>query len=89
MLVDTNIVSAHFKGDPVVMPKLQAADVIYLPSIVLGELIFGAHKSPNWNYGIRLREQAQREMFDPMPVGLILRAMGRTRVAYGRLLYRA
>ena len=47
VLVDTNIVSAHFKGDPAVTPKLQASDAIYLPSIVLGELHFGAHRSPN------------------------------------------
>ena len=47
VLVDTNIVSAHFKGDPAVTPRLQASDTIYLPTIVLGELHFGAHHSPN------------------------------------------
>jgi tRNA(fMet)-specific endonuclease VapC len=47
VLIDTNIVSAHFKGDPAVTPRLQASDTIYLPSIVLGELHFGAHRSPN------------------------------------------
>ena len=46
VLVDTNIVSAHFKGDPAVTAKLQASDTIYLPTIVLGELHFGAHRSP-------------------------------------------
>lgn len=47
VLVDTNIVSAHFKGDPAVTPKLQASDTIYLPTIVLGEMHFGAHRSPH------------------------------------------
>lgn len=47
MLVDTNIVSTHFRGDSAVTPKLQASDTIYLPSIVLGELHFGAHRSPH------------------------------------------
>jgi len=46
-LVDTNIVSAHFKADPAVTPNLQASDTIYRPSIVLGELHFGAHRSPD------------------------------------------
>src|SRR5439155_21487487 len=78
MLVDTNIVSAHFKGDPVVMPKLQAADVIYLPSIVLGELIFGAHKSPN-----RIRNLARIEQFRSATVLLTMDAD--TAAIYGRL----
>jgi tRNA(fMet)-specific endonuclease VapC len=60
MLVDTNIVSAHFKGDSVVTPKLQAAEVIFLPSIVLGELKFGAHKSPN-----QARNLAELSNFGP------------------------
>jgi tRNA(fMet)-specific endonuclease VapC len=47
VLLDTNIVSAHFRGDPIVTPRLQASHAIYLPSIVLGELHFGAHRSPN------------------------------------------
>ena len=47
VLVDTNIVSAHFKGDRAITPRLQACDMIYLPSIVLGELHFGAHRSLN------------------------------------------
>ena len=46
VLVDTNIVSAHFKGDPAVTARLQASDIIYLPTIVLGELHFAAHPSP-------------------------------------------
>jgi len=45
-LLDTNIVSAHFKGEPAVTSKLEAAVTIYLPTIVLGELHFGAHRSP-------------------------------------------
>ena len=47
VLLDTNIVSAHFKGDPAVTPKLQASETIYLPTVVLGESHFGAHRSPN------------------------------------------
>jgi predicted nucleic acid-binding protein len=47
VLIDTDIVSAHFKGDPVVESKLLLAEMICLPSIVLGELYFGANWSEN------------------------------------------
>jgi tRNA(fMet)-specific endonuclease VapC len=47
ILIDTNIVSAHFKSVPTVTPKLQASAPIYLPAIVLGELYFGARRSSN------------------------------------------
>ena len=47
VLIDTNIVSAHFKGDPVIESRLLAAEIVYLPSIVLGELYFGANRSAN------------------------------------------
>ncbi|MBI4327662.1 MAG: type II toxin-antitoxin system VapC family toxin [Chloroflexi bacterium] len=46
-MIDTNIVSAHFKRDPAVTPKLEASEAIYLPTTVLSELHFGAHRSPN------------------------------------------
>ena len=44
-LLDTNIVIAFFSGEPAVIAKFGQADEILLPSIVLGELIFGARKS--------------------------------------------
>src|SRR5947208_57583 len=47
VLIDTNIVSAHFKADPSVTPKLNDAEAIYLPTVVLGELHYGAHRSQN------------------------------------------
>jgi tRNA(fMet)-specific endonuclease VapC len=47
ILIDTNIVSAHFKGDPAVTRKLQTSSPIYLPAVVLGELHFGALRSSN------------------------------------------
>jgi len=78
MLVDTNIVSAHFKGDPAVTSKLQAVQVIYLPSIVLGELIYGAHKSPN-----ATRNLARIEQFRSATV--LLNVDSDTAAIYGRL----
>jgi tRNA(fMet)-specific endonuclease VapC len=57
VLIDTNIVSAHFKGDPVVESKLLLAEMIYLPSIVLGELYFGANRSSNPSKNIQRIER--------------------------------
>jgi len=44
-LLDTNIVIALFAGEPAVQEHLGQAEEVFLPSIVLGELYFGAHKS--------------------------------------------
>ena len=44
-LLDTNIVIAFFSGEPEVVDQFVQADEILLPSIVLGELAFGARKS--------------------------------------------
>jgi tRNA(fMet)-specific endonuclease VapC len=44
-LLDTNIVIALFANEAVVHQKLSAATEVFIPSIVLGELYYGAYKS--------------------------------------------
>ena len=44
-LLDTNIVIAFFAGDAEVKSQFASADKVGIPSIVLGELYFGAEKS--------------------------------------------
>ena len=44
-LLDTNIVIALFAGEQSVLDHLKDANEVYIPSIVIGELYFGAHKS--------------------------------------------
>ncbi|MDY6938708.1 MAG: type II toxin-antitoxin system VapC family toxin [Cyanobacteriota bacterium] len=44
-LLDTNIIIALFAGDTSVMQSLALANEVFLPSIVLGELYYGARKS--------------------------------------------
>ena len=44
-LRDTNIVIALFANDAVVQQHLAAAQEVFVPSIVLGELYYGARKS--------------------------------------------
>jgi predicted nucleic acid-binding protein len=47
ILVDTNIVIAVFKRQTAVLDRIAAAAEIYVASISVGELIFGALKSTN------------------------------------------
>lgn len=44
-LLDTNIVIALFAGETTVKEFLEQADEVFVPSIVLGELYYGACKS--------------------------------------------
>lgn len=44
-LLDTNIVAALFSGEPSVLDRLAQADTVFLPSIAVGELYFGAYRS--------------------------------------------
>jgi len=44
-LMDTNIVIAIFANDATVINSLANANEVFVPSIALGELYYGAHKS--------------------------------------------
>ncbi|MBX3036990.1 MAG: type II toxin-antitoxin system VapC family toxin [Anaerolineales bacterium] len=44
-LLDTNIVIALFANDEAVKNNLSKVDEIFIPSIVVGELFYGAYKS--------------------------------------------
>lgn len=44
-LLDTNIIIALFASDPSVMHSLAQASEVFLPSIAIGELCYGARKS--------------------------------------------
>lgn len=44
-LLDTNIVISIFAGDEFILSKLKLNPQIFIPSIVLGELFYGAHLS--------------------------------------------
>jgi tRNA(fMet)-specific endonuclease VapC len=77
-LIDTNIVSAHFKGDPHVTPKLEACEVVYLPLVVLGELHFGARRSSDFRKNL--------ERIEHFTTGTaLLGANAETPAHYGRI----
>ncbi|RAJ31730.1 tRNA(fMet)-specific endonuclease VapC [Pedobacter cryoconitis] len=46
-LLDTNIISALFKGEKTIADRIDNADEVYIPVIVLGELYYGARYSTN------------------------------------------
>lgn len=51
-LLDTNIVVPLLNRDPKLLEYVEHADEIYISSIVLGELYFGAHRSTKINENI-------------------------------------
>ena len=53
-LLDTNIVIAILAKDPVIHQKLVAAGEVFIPSIVLGELYYGARKSSRVESNIQI-----------------------------------
>lgn len=44
-LLDTNILIAIFAGDTPVLQRLAGAEAVFVPSIALGELYYGARRS--------------------------------------------
>jgi len=44
-LLDTNIVIALFANEPAAIDNLRIAEAVFVPSIVIGELYFGAYRS--------------------------------------------
>jgi tRNA(fMet)-specific endonuclease VapC len=45
VLLDTNIVIAIFAGELPVLERMAAAEEVFVPAVVLGELYYGARKS--------------------------------------------
>ena len=44
LVLDTSAVLAYFNGSKVAMEAMNRAEVVYLPSVSIGELYFGARK---------------------------------------------
>jgi len=45
LLLDTNVAIAYLAGEETVVRRLLETDVVYLSTVVVGELFFGANKS--------------------------------------------
>jgi tRNA(fMet)-specific endonuclease VapC len=51
-LLDTNIVIAIFANDKSAMTPLADASEVFVPSVTMGELYYGAHKSDRFEFNI-------------------------------------
>ena len=69
-LLDTNIVIASFAADPGVLEHLRTADTAIIPSIVFGELYYGAQRSSRVQSNLgRLDELATQSPQVPCNLG--------------------
>lgn len=42
VLLDTNIITALFKGEEGIADKIDSAEIVYIPAIVVGEHYYGS-----------------------------------------------
>jgi tRNA(fMet)-specific endonuclease VapC len=77
-LLDTNIVIALFAGETAVVDKISQADELFVPSIVLGELFYGAERSGR-------TKQNQERVHQFAEANTILDCDKETAVWYGRI----
>jgi tRNA(fMet)-specific endonuclease VapC len=57
VLLDTNIIIGLFANDQAILTRLSETDHLFIPSIVLGELYFGAYKSAHSEQNVRRIEE--------------------------------
>lgn len=75
-LLDTNIIIALFASDKKVIQNLTTAAKIYLPSIVLGELYFGARNSQRISQNLGRIDELAEEITILTPDLLIAQCYG-------------
>lgn len=77
VLLDTNVVVAHFRNDPGLTARLKAASATYVPWVVLGELHYGARRA-------HLREQQLTLIREFLQTAIILLPDEQTAERYGQ-----
>lgn len=79
-LLDSNIVVALFAGEPDLLSHLKEAEEVFLPSVVIGELYYGAFKSA------RAVENVER-IHRFVEVSVVLGCDGETARRYGQVKF--
>ena len=79
-LLDTNIVIALFANETAVKENLAKTEEIFIPSVVIGELFYGAHKSA------RAKENIAR-IDDFASASIVLGCDSETSRIYGEIKY--
>jgi tRNA(fMet)-specific endonuclease VapC len=77
VIVDTNVIIQFFNGDEGIRRRLRAVD-LYIPAVVIGELIYGAAKSGN-------REKNLKRIDELVSKSAVLNIELRTARAFGNL----
>jgi tRNA(fMet)-specific endonuclease VapC len=73
-LLDTNVLIALLRCEPRTLVKIEGAEEVYLPSIVLGELYYGARKSKRIEENLlRLTHLAAQSAMLPCDEGTAVR----------------
>jgi len=78
-LLDTNIIISLFDNDKSVIENIKGKSVIYVPSIVIGELFYGAYNSNKQKDNIKKISQFQKDV-------IILDCDSITGNHYGRIM---
>lgn len=79
-LLDTNIVIALFANDESVKANLAKTDQVFIPSIVIGELFYGAYKSARAKENIQRIEELANQ-------SVVLGCDAETSRIYGEIKY--
>ena len=79
-LLDTNAVIAFLNGEEAIQTFIENADEIFVPSIVLGELYFGAQSSGRIEANLKAVEQFAADR-------IVLVCDGKTARQYGNVRY--
>ena len=78
VLLDTDVVIRHFRRVQAVTQKLETAEALYLPAVVLGELYHGAFHGPQ-------REKELRSISELLPAVTVLGITAKTAEIFGQI----
>jgi tRNA(fMet)-specific endonuclease VapC len=78
VLVDTSIVVDYFRQDPSLHQRIDQVEDVYLPLVVLGELLYGAYKS-------KQREKALAQVWEFSHGCIVIRPDEATAELYGQI----
>lgn len=78
LLLDTSVIIRHFRRASSVTAQMDAAEALYLPAVVLGELYYGAFHG-------RQREKELRWIEELLPAVTVLGITAKTAECFGQI----
>jgi tRNA(fMet)-specific endonuclease VapC len=77
-LLDTNIVIGLFANEQSIIDKIKSAEIIFIPSIVIGELFYGSAQSTK-------KEENGKKIEEFAKASLVIPCTVETAYAYGKI----